>query len=447
MSNLKLVAGTVKRRGIALAAVVAVAGGSFATANNAMAVEVSEETSTFDPMQSDYWGTEAGNAAAEAAAAAAKALQSGAANDQVAEILNQGLKKAAGAEGADFTEEDLTAIKSDELKQQLQDVVDSGKATLANKQGIAPGQPKGPDAPVPQAPAQSPEAKWATPAPAGDPSLQRLEAEFGGTEAGRVAQETAKLVAKALRTTGDKQVILKIVKDGLKEAGFDQSQIAQHENEIDELIVESFQRHNEANLELQEKKSAALRELSLLTELNSLQREIFQKQIADATSVKDVNTVLTAAKAEDKNPVQQFAPVPGQKSPGKTGEKTDVEKALEYTKQEALRKLEGFGFLTPQQKDAYTKAVKEATEVYQVEAAFETGEAKNKANEEAKNAKNFVGKALARTKQLALKQLDEMTGLNHEQKREARKKIVDADQVYKVEAAFHTAEKLNSAKK
>ena len=40
-----------------------------------------------------------------------------------------------------------------------------------------------------------------------------------------------------------------------------------------------------------------------------------------------------------------------------------------------------------------------------------------------------------------------MTGLNHEQKREARKKIVDADQVYKVEAAFHTAEKLNSAKK
>lgn len=184
-----------------------------------------------------------------------------------------------------------------------------------------------------------------------------------------------------------------------------------------------------------------------MTELNSLQREIFQKQIADATSVKDVNTVLTAAKAEDKNPVQQFAPVPGQKSPGKTGEKTDVEKALEYTKQEALKKLEGFGFLTPQQKDAYTKAVKEATEVYQVEAAFETGEAKNKANEEAKNAKNFVGKALARTKQLALKQLDEMTGLNHEQKREARKKIVDADQVYKVEAAFHTAEKLNSAKK
>lgn len=120
---------------------------------------------------------------------------------------------------------------------------------------------------------------------------------------------------------------------------------------------------------------------------------------------------------------------------------------MAHTKQEALEKLKDFTFLTQQQKDAYKQQVEAATQVYQVEAAFETGEAKNTANKAAKEATNFVGKALARTKQLALKQLDEMTGLNHEQKREARKKIVDADQVYKVEAAFHTAEKLNKAAK
>ena len=189
-------------------------------------------------------------------------------------------------------------------------------------------------------------------------------------------------------------------------------------------------------------KQAAIRELSSLSKLNPLQRDIFQKDIESADNLRTVNTVLAAANAENKNPVQQFAP-----APGKTGEKSDVEKALEYTKKEALQKLESFTFLTQQQKDAYKQQVEAATQVYEVEAAFETGEAKNTANKAAKEATNFVGKALARTKQLALKQLDEMTGLNHEQKRQARNKILAAKQVFEVEAAFHTAEKLNSAKK
>ena len=54
MSNLKLVAGTMKRRGIAIAAAVAVAGGSFATANYAMAVETNP---SFDELNQEFSGT------------------------------------------------------------------------------------------------------------------------------------------------------------------------------------------------------------------------------------------------------------------------------------------------------------------------------------------------------------------------------------------------------
>lgn len=429
-----------KRRGIAIAAAVAVAGGSLATANYAMAVEADELE--FNELHNELAGTNAGNVAADTANKAATAIKNGATDDEVRQILQNGLKSAAGVHGADFSKEDLEKFNEDELQAQLQGTIASAKQTLEAKKGRSADLPS-----TPQAPAQSPEAKWASPAPAGKYSPQRLEAEFGKTAEGKIAEETAKAVAQALEKTANKQEIENFVKEGLRKAGFKEAEISQHSQEIDTIILESFQYHNHVKAELEGQKHAARVELSQLRGLNPLQRQVFQDQINSARKHSEINLVVNAAKAEDKNPVQQFAPVPGQKSPGKTGEKTDVEKALEYTKQEALKKLEGFGFLTPQQKDAYTKAVKEATEVYQVEAAFETGEAKNKANEEAKNAKNFVGKALARTKQLALKQLDEMTGLNHEQKREARKKIVDADQVYKVEAAFHTAEKLNSAKK
>lgn len=433
MSNFKFVVGAVKRRGITIAAAVAVAGGSLATANYASAAETEP---SFDELQQELHGTQAGNTAAKTAQEVATALKDGASDDQLKKILSNGLKSAAGDSDGGFTQEDLHKFDEQDLNAQLQAVVDSAKQTVAKK-----GSSQGDQSAAPHAPAQNP-ADWAAPAPKGDPSPQRLEAEFGNTTEGMIAGETAKLVAKALRTTGDKQELQKIVEEGLKKAGFDESLIAQHQGEIDAVITESFHHYNETNLELQVHKQAAIRELSSLSKLNPLQRDIFQKDIESADNLRTVNTVLAAANAENKNPVQQFAP-----APGKTGEKSDVEKALEYTKKEALQKLESFTFLTQQQKDAYKQQVEAATQVYEVEAAFETGEAKNTANKAAKEATNFVGKALARTKQLALKQLDEMTGLNHEQKRQARNKILAAKQVFEVEAAFHTAEKLNSAKK
>lgn len=298
MSNLKLVAGTVKRRGIAIAAAVAVAGGSFATANYAMAVEAEP---TFEELEAEFSGTEAGNTAAKTAFDAANAVKDGKSVEEVQKILQAGLWSAAGQNGAGFTREELNDFDQSQLNDGLKTAAEDAKNTLQEKNGSKAEQPAAPSDTAPQAPVQ--------------------------------------------------------------------------------------------------------------------------------------------------NPVAPLAPVPGQKAPEKAGDQTDVEKALAHTKQEALEKLKGFTSLTQQQKDAYMKAVNEATQVYQVEAAFEIGEAKNTANKAAKEATNFVGKALARTKQLALKQLDGMTGLNHEQKREARNKIVAAKQVFEVEAAFHAAEKLNKAAK
>ena len=79
MSNLKLIAGTVKRRGIAIAAAVAVAGGSLATANYAMAVEADELE--FNELHNELAGTNAGNVAADTANKAATAIKNGATDD------------------------------------------------------------------------------------------------------------------------------------------------------------------------------------------------------------------------------------------------------------------------------------------------------------------------------------------------------------------------------
>lgn len=440
MSNLKLVAGTVKRRGIAIAAAVAVAGGSLATANYAMAVETDAE---FEALQQEFHTTEAGNSAAQAVFDAATALKSGKTESEVQAILKEGLQKAAASGDAGFTQADIDDFDQDKLNEELKGIVDSGKATLQKKNSAQSEQPQGSVVPEPQAPAPSP-ADWATPAPAGDPSPQRLEAEFGGTREGKVAEDTAKQLAELFRGGKTKQEAEQIVKTSFKKAGLE-GHVS--DSEVSKFVEDAFTRYHEAETALQFKKDLAQKDLTELDKLNPLQRKIFQDQINAATKQSEIITVLNAAKAENENPVEQFAPLPGQKAPGKAGEKTDVEKALEYTKEEALKKLEGFTFLTQQQKDAYTKAVNEATQVYQVEAAFETGKAKNTANKAAKEATNFVGKALARTKQLALKQLDSFTNLTHEQKREARNKIVAATQVFEVEAAFHTAEKLNKAAK
>lgn len=336
VSNLKLVAGTVKRRGIAIAAAVAVAGGSLATANYAMAVEVNEPT--WEQLHAEFSGTEAAEVAVETAKEAAAALKGGASETDVQQILKTGLKNAAGKGGADFTQQELQNFEESQLNGELQGVVDSAKQTLAKKKLQQP------------------------------------------------------------------------------------------------------------NLELNEARAEALVKLEQLTKLNPLQRSIFKKQIEDATSEKDVKIIFGAAEAEDKNPVAPFAPVPGEKAPAETPD-TDVEKALDYTKAEALEKLRSLSHLTEQQKAFYEEMVNAATQVFEVEDAYEAGVAKNQVNEEAKKASGFLAKAIARTKHLALQQLEGFTKLTHEQKKEARNKILAAKQVFEVEAAFHGAEKLNKAAK
>lgn len=443
MSNLKLVAGTVKRRGIAIAAAVAVAGGSLATANYAMAVEANEPTQ--QELEALYSGTEAGNIAAETADEYKKALTSGASNDQLRQILENGLKSAAQAGDAGFSLQDLKQANKEQLKSEFDGIIDSTKQRLEEKNGSKAEQLADPSAATPQAPAQNP-ADWASPAPAGKYSPQRLEAEFGNTTEGKIAEETAKVLAEALHKTGNKQELESIVEEGLKNAGFQNDEIQRHKAEIEEIVTGAFQQHNLVKAELQHDKQSALTKLASLDKLNPLQRDIFKKQIESAKNKDAVMTVLTAAKAEQENPVAPFAPVPGQETPSEAPD-TDVEKALDYTKAEALEKLRGLSHLTEQQKAFYEKMVNDSEHVYEVEDAYEAGVAKNQVNEEAKKASGFLAKAIARTKHLALQQLEGFTKLTHEQKKEARNKILAANQIFEVEAAFHGAEKLNKAAK
>ena len=443
MSNLKLVAGTVKRRGIAIAAAVAVAGGSLATANYAMAVEINEPS--LEELHAEFSGTEAAEVAVETAKEAAAALKGGASETDVQQILKTGLKNAAGKGGADFTQQELQNFEGSQLNGELQGVVDSAKQTLAKKGTSEGEQPTAPAVPAPQAPAQNP-ADWATPAPKDFYSPQRLEAEFGGTEEGQAAEETARIVADALRRGTPDEKVRELIKDRLK-AGFPEDQVGQLSDEQLNGVFELAKKKADQDvLNLNEERQEALVKLQELENLNPLQRSIFKKQIEGATSVQEVKTVSQAAEAENNNPVAPFAPVPGQETPSEAPD-TDVEKALDYTKAEALERLRGLSHLTEQQKAFYEKMVNAAEHVYEVEDAYEAGVAKNQVNEEANKASGFLAKAIARTKHLALQQLEGFTKLTHEQKKEARNKILAAKQVFEVEAAFHGAEKLNKAAK
>lgn len=444
MSNLKFVAGTVKRRGIAIAAAVAVAGGSLATANYAMAVEVNEPT--WEELHAEFSGTEAAEVAVETAKEAAAALKGGASESDVQQILKTGLKNAAGKGGADFTQQDLQHFEGSQLNGELQGVVDSAKQTLAKKGTSEGEQPTAPAVPAPQAPVQNP-ADWAAPAPEGFYSPQRLEAEFGGTVEGKAAEETARIVADALRRGTPEAQVRELIKERLLAAGFPEDQIGKISDEqLNGVFEQTKKKADQDILNLNEERQEALVKLQELEKLNPLQRSIFEKQVKDATSVKKVKTVLQAAEAESKNPVAPFASVPGQETPSEAPD-TDVEKALDYTKAEALEKLRALTHLTEQQKAEYEKRVNAATQVFEVEDAYEAGVAKNQVNEEAKKASGFLAKAIARTKHLALQQLEGFTKLTHEQKKEARNKILAANQVFEVEAAFHGAEKLNKAAK
>lgn len=439
VSNLKLVAGTVKRRGIAIAAAVAVAGGSLATANYAMAVEVNEPT--WEELHAEFSGTEAAEVAVETAKEAAAALKGGASETDVQQILKTGLKNAAGKGGADFTQQELQNFEESQLNGELQGVVDSAKQTLAKK-----GASEGEQSTAPAVPAQNP-ADWATPAPKDSYSPQRLEAEFGGTEEGKAAEETARIVADALRRGTPQAQVRELIKDRLLAAGFSQDQIGKISDEQLNGVFEMAKKKADQDvLNLNEERQEALVKLQEFENLNPLQRSIFKKQIEGATSVQEVKTVSQAAEAESNNPVAPFAPESGQETPSETPD-TDVEKALDYTKAEALEKLRGLSHLTEQQKAFYEKMVNDAEHVYEVEDAYEAGVAKNQVNEEAKKASGFLAKAIARTKHLALQQLEGFTKLTHEQKKEARNKILAAKQVFEVEAAFHGAEKLNKAAK
>lgn len=111
MSKPKSAIGSVKRRGLAIATAVAVAGGGFVPANYAFAQEETDPTQ--EELEREFGGTEADAIAQEAARKAYDALVAGK-HDDVDKSLLEGLNEAAGLEGSGFSKEDLNAIGEEE---------------------------------------------------------------------------------------------------------------------------------------------------------------------------------------------------------------------------------------------------------------------------------------------------------------------------------------------
>lgn len=128
MSKPKPAIGSVKRRGLAIAAAVAVAGGGFVPANYAFAQEEADPTQ--EELEREFGGTEAGAIAQEAARKAYDALVAGN-HDDVDKSLLEGLNDAAGIEGSGFSKEDLNAIGEEELNYQIGDLVEEEKHRYA----------------------------------------------------------------------------------------------------------------------------------------------------------------------------------------------------------------------------------------------------------------------------------------------------------------------------
>lgn len=135
MSKPKPAIGSVKRRGLAIATAVAVAGGGFVPANYAFAQEETDPTQ--EELEREFGGTEADAIAQEAARKAYDALVAGN-HDDVDKSLLEGLNEAAGLDGSGFSKEDLNAIGEEDLKYQIGELVDEEKhryATANNNQG------------------------------------------------------------------------------------------------------------------------------------------------------------------------------------------------------------------------------------------------------------------------------------------------------------------------
>ena len=271
LSKPKPAIGSVKRRGLAIATAVAVAGSGFVTANYVSAQEEDRDP-TYEELKAEFGGTQADAIAKEYAQKAYEALIKGNVDD-VDQIFQDALNKAAKTDDAGFSDADVQAIDQELLKYQIDGLVADEKdaAKLAHQVNTAIREGKSEedinrivksglegagynsaeitDENTSQVAAIVSGAKQRVEEQKSDrePTQEELIAEFGGldSELSKQAEAAAKKAADALAAGKSADEVNKIFADAVKEAaknddsGFDEDDIERlGQDELNQQIVE-----------------------------------------------------------------------------------------------------------------------------------------------------------------------------------------------------------------
>ncbi|MGC3906992.1 hypothetical protein [Corynebacterium propinquum] len=271
MSKPKPAIGSVKRRGLAIATAVVVVGSGIATANYVSAQEEDRDP-TYEELKAEFGETQADAIAKESARKAYEALIKGNVDD-VDQIFQDALNKAAKTDDAGFSDADVQAIDQEELKYQIDGLVADEKdaAKLAHEINAAIQQGKSKEE-INSIVKSGLEGAGYNPAEITDennsqiaaivsgakqrveeqksdrePTQEELIAEFGGldSELSKQAEAAAKKAADALAAGKSADEVNKIFADAVKEAaknddsGFDEDDIERlGQDELNQQIVE-----------------------------------------------------------------------------------------------------------------------------------------------------------------------------------------------------------------
>jgi len=271
LSKPKPAIGSVKRRGLAIATAVAVAGSGFVTANYVSAQEEDRDP-TYEELKAEFGDTQADVIAKEYAQKAYEALINGN-TDDVDQIFLDGLNKAGRTDGAGFSEADVKGIDQEDLQYQVSQLVADEKdaAKLAHQVNTAIREGKSEedinrivksglegagynpaeitDENQAQVSAIVTEAKQKIEERKSDrePTHDELIAEFGGpdSELSKLAEAAAKKAAAALTAGKTADEVNEIFAEAVKEAaknddsGFNEDDVKQlGQEELNQQIRE-----------------------------------------------------------------------------------------------------------------------------------------------------------------------------------------------------------------
>ena len=460
MSIPKSVNRTVKRRGLAIATAVAVAGSGFVATNYASAQEV-EPDPTYEQLKAEFGDTEADKIAHESAQKAYEALINGNPED-VDRILSEGLKNAAGKEGAGYTNDDLEAVGQDEIDYQVSNIVSEEKeaAKLAHAVGKAKQEGKSADEIRDIINDGLKQAGFSDDEVAGvaddqvaaivDDVKQEVgqdqpDVEQGpefGEQADKVAQDAAAKAAAALKAGASVAEVEKIFADAVKDAaktgdaGFD-------ENDVDESALQAeiadVLKEEHAAEELAHKVAEATREGKSADEIRDIINDGLKQAGFSDDEVAGVADDQVAAIVDD---VKQEV---GQDQP-------DVEQGPEFGEQADKVAQDAAAKAAAALKAGASVAEVEKIFADAVKDAAKTGDAgfdENDVDESALQAEiadvlkeEHAAEELEKTKSAATTQVEGATRLTANQKSEFKGRIGAAKTVEEVKTVLDEAHQL-----